>query len=180
MLLKAHLSSLLAIATTAAAWPGRGSDLIGMYSRAFLGVDDWKNIVPYDATFPAFEDQCDGMQILGEGRAGSLALSGFCIGANKTRYLTELNLNWCFENDDGQLKVAAQPLDNKQIYLAAGCINKAGNFTPTYVKFDNVNTTLSTSVKPVDGRFVCGNHNGTRVAVGNWGEPTVKFVPPGK
>ncbi|KAK7432675.1 hypothetical protein QQZ08_000885 [Neonectria magnoliae] len=193
MLLKAVL---LAIATAAAAWPGRGGDLIGMYSRAFEGVDGQEYIMPYDPIFPAFRDQCDGMQILGEGRAGSLALSGFCLDANETRYLTELNLNWCLQNNDGQLEVAAKPFslyfdqscsnfrlyqtgprtDNKRMFLAAGCINKVGNFTPTYVKFDDANETLS--VKPVDGRFVCGGHQGTRVAVGDWGTSKDKYIPP--
>lgn len=109
MLLLHNLLSALVAATLVASaanlvMPLRDKQLIGWFDDAAGGEAP----TLYNPRSIALDDQCDGLQLFGQGIAGFLSLAGFCVnsgkGGDNERYFSELNLNGCFENDDGQLR----------------------------------------------------------------------------
>ncbi|KAH6895357.1 hypothetical protein B0T10DRAFT_477749 [Thelonectria olida] len=103
MLLQTIISTLFLAATaTAFQWPLRGNQLLGWFEDFKEGEVPQK----YRSGNSAFNGTCDTLNLFRAGVEGFLTLSAYCLDShanNSTRYLTELNLNRCLLNYDGQL-----------------------------------------------------------------------------
>lgn len=130
-------------------------------------------------TYDTFDEKCKYMNQLGSGKKGKTAITAWCLDDAGKRWQTTLNLNLCIGNDAGKLawrdngnfdqtcgpcgigKLDNGPVDN--VGLKCNCL-PAPNAVPKYTDLAiSPNNNDPLSIKLVDGRFVCGPHQGDKV-----------------
>ncbi|OAA77546.1 Cyanovirin-N [Akanthomyces lecanii RCEF 1005] len=130
-------------------------------------------------TYDTFDDRCKYLSVLGSGKKGQTAITAACLDDAGKRWQTTLNLNLCIGNDAGKLAwqdngnfdQTCRPctigqLDNgpaRNLGLKCNCL-PAPNAVPKYTELAvSPNNSDALGVKLVDGRFVCGSHQGDKV-----------------
>ncbi|KAJ3479169.1 hypothetical protein NLG97_g8387 [Lecanicillium saksenae] len=128
-----------------------------------------------------FNDKCKYLNMLGQGKKGQTAITAWCLDDAGKRWQTTLNLNQCLGNNAGKLvwqdngnfdqtcgpclidKLADGPPRNTA--LKCNCL-PSPNGVPKYTYISmSPNVELdgnALAVNVVDGRFVCGPHQGTK------------------